>query len=79
MATPVTFPESNFVWTGPSADIGDLPAYRDTVNQETISCWELTEDELAEVARTGRVWLSVWYRHPPVTVGGHNPFAPSPG
>ncbi len=27
-----------------------------------VSCWELNDDELAEVARTGQVWLSVWSR-----------------
>lgn len=36
------------------------------------SCWKVTADELAEINRTGCVWLGVWgQQHPPVVVSGH--------
>lgn len=74
MAEPITFPETNFNWTGPTPDIADLPAYYDPDRGETVSCWELTEAELAEVASTGKVWLHVFGVHPPVIVSGERPF-----
>ena len=40
-----------------------------------ISCWQLSADELAEVSRTGRLWLGVCGRaHPPVWVAAFSPF-----
>lgn len=40
-----------------------------------ISCWKVTADELAEINRTGRVWLGVMgSTMPPVWVRGQNPF-----
>lgn len=73
MATPIAFPKANFVWTGPTSEIGDLPVFRD--GQVSISCWELTEEELAEVAATGRVWLNVQGEHPPSSISGDYPFS----
>ena len=79
MARPVQFPEANFTWKGWPADddeieVEDLPAYR-TKYGLTISCWELSPEEIAEVARTGKVWINVYAKtHPPVSVGGHLPF-----
>lgn len=36
-----------------------------------VSCWKLDADELAEIQRTGVVWLSVMGpTHPPLFVGG---------
>lgn len=37
-----------------------------------ISCWELSEEELAEILRTKRIYLSVFsgITQPPVFVGG---------
>ena len=74
MATPVNFGEKTVDWIGPG-DIGSLPAYRNENTGENISCWELTAEELAEVQRTGKVWLHVWGVHPPVCVSGESPFA----
>ena len=77
MAASVEFEEANTVWRGWAEDedrpaVDDLPAHQD--EQRSISCWQLTAEELAEVARTGRVWLHVWGRQPPVYVGGDYPF-----
>ena len=80
MAFPIEFPEQNFTWKGypahnDSPDVEDLPAYHEKATGRTISCWHLNEDELAEVQRTGKVWLNVWGGpHPPVVVMGEHPF-----
>ena len=86
MATIVEFPQCNFVWKGWNGPGGepevlDLPCYVQAVSYQdpglTISCWELTEIEREEVARTGKVWLQViGPGHPPILVRGDNPFAP---
>jgi len=40
-----------------------------------ISCWKPTREELAEIQRTGRVWLMViGETMPPCYLDGHNPF-----
>ena len=72
MATPVEFPEQNTVWRG-SGDVDELPAFLDREKGETISRWRLNEKELAEVQKTGVVWLYVWGNHPPVLIVGQNP------
>lgn len=78
MARIVEFPECNFVWKGwPAGDgrteVLDMACYRDP--EQTVSCWELTDEEREEVARTGKVWLHVLtQRHPPVLVTGLKPF-----
>ena len=79
MATPIHFPQANTVWKGWEADdqreaVGDLQAYRDESTNRTTSCWALSLAELAEVQRTGKVWLQVVGQHPPVYVGGADPF-----
>ena len=71
MAEPSKFPEANAEWVG-EGGIGSLPAFREGV--ENISRWELTEEELVEVASTGVVWLHVWGNHPAVCVAGESPF-----
>ena len=80
MAKFVEFPEANMVWKGDGKDVGDLPAHRTEVPLSggtgtlSISCWELSPDELAEVQRTGQVWLHSYGRHQPVLIMGTCPF-----
>jgi hypothetical protein len=79
MARPVTFPEANAVLTGSPEDraagtVLDLPIHRcrdlDGAHH-VVSCWELDNEEWAEVARTGRIWLTSWGQtHPPIAVAG---------
>jgi len=39
-----------------------------------VSCWKVTAEELAEIQRTGRVWLMVWgVTMPPVALCGVKP------
>lgn len=57
MPKPIDFPQVNTLYRGDNAEIGDLPCYRDS--QQTISCWELTPDELQEITRNGgKIYLS---------------------
>lgn len=81
--TAVPFPEANAVLVGSPEDkaagtVFDLPVhrYRDLdQNPHVISCWQLSPDELAEVMRTGVVWLHAWgTTHPPICVTGKKPF-----
>ena len=74
MAEPIEFEEQNLVWQKSGNDADDLPVFRDEVCHENISCWRMNDVELAEIAKTGVVWLRVWGDHPPVFVGGENPF-----
>ncbi len=75
--TPISFPQVTKVFTAPEGvspeDCGSLPVH-DT-GQALVSCWQLTEEERAEVARTGVVWLWVFGRgHPMVSVEARSPF-----
>lgn len=80
---PVSFPEANAVLFGTPEDrasgkVIDLPIHRyeDAEGKpHVISKWKLSADELAEVMRTGHVWLHAWgTTHPPIAVSGANPF-----
>ena len=41
-----------------------------------ISCWELTPEELKEIAETGQIWLLVVGGHPPLCIMGEKPDFP---
>lgn len=58
---PIEFEGQNAVYAKDQPEYIPLPVCKlDGKEGEVISCWELTEEEKAEVARTGRLWLSVW-------------------
>lgn len=84
---PIDFPEKNLVYTKPQGwtdeQCGDLPAWKGEVpldekgNTTTaiISCWQLSKEDLEEVQRTGKIWLSVTMPvQPPVSLFTGNPF-----
>jgi hypothetical protein len=56
MAKPIPFPGAD---PEPQRSIsgayGDLPAK--TVGDQTLSCWQLDEQERQQVAKTGKVWV----------------------
>lgn len=58
----------NVILKGEGCD--DLPTVYDEGTNTFISCWELTEEEKVEVAKTGKVFLGVVGTHPPVWVAG---------
>ncbi len=79
------FDEDNSV-IGPPPGMTDeqvqyLSVYRGNAqfgNPVVISCWKPTAEEMAEIARTGRVWLIVMGQTmPPVMVSGITPFQPA--
>jgi len=59
MARPIDFIGSNMTFAKDQKEYLPLPAHG-TEDGQAITCWELTEAELAEVAKTGKVWLRIW-------------------
>lgn len=57
MTEGVGFEGANTVFYGDGKTVRDLAVFAD--GQQIISAWRLTPDEIAEVQRTGVVWLSV--------------------
>ena len=71
MAQAVGFEGANTVFRAPKGmeDCYDLEVCK--TEREIISCWRLDAEELAEINRTGVVWLSVVSAvTPPVCVSG---------
>ena len=83
MAKGVDFPQSNLTLQGSEEDraagnVYDLFAYRfrdlDNV-ANIITCWELSDDEIAEIVRTRRVWCrALGHTQPPMCIQGDSPF-----
>jgi hypothetical protein len=76
------FDEDNCV-LGPPPGVGEqevhsLSVFRgvnDFGQPVVVSCWKPTAEELAEINRTGRVWLIVMGQTmPPAILEGQNPF-----
>lgn len=84
MAYPIEFTEQNAVLgSGNNPGTENLPIANCTVavNSENpdvpfiVSCWQLSPEEIAEVQKTGRVYLGVMGKTTyPVSVIGVNPF-----
>lgn len=84
---PIDFIEKNFVYTKPEGwtdeQCSDLPVWRGNVAIDEagntapaiISCWQLSKEDLEEIQKTGRIWLSVTANvQPPVSIFTENPF-----
>ena len=73
MAFPVTFDGATTVLTAPEGledRVLPLPVAA-TPDGDLVSCWQLTDVEVREIARTGRIWLSVsGGQHPPILITG---------
>lgn len=87
MAELTEFPEQNDVLRaapGTEDHVNDLPIFRQPTAEGplqagerpcVVSCFKLSEEELAEVNRTGQVYLlALGYTHPPIQVLGVSPF-----
>lgn len=59
---------SNFVWVGPTPDIGDLHAFVERDDNRTTTVWEPTPEERTAIANGGNVALVVLGQHPPVAI-----------
>lgn len=78
----VKFEQANFDWGAPKGmenECSTLPAWRGreavTNYPVSVSCWELSKEELEEVQRTGKIWLRVYGEgHPPVSLGTEDPW-----
>lgn len=77
-----SFDQANCVLSPPSAMTADecmpLSVFRGMYSdgqRVVISCWKPTRDEIEEIKRTGRIWLSVLGEGmPPVALTTQNPF-----
>lgn len=71
MAVGVGFQAANEVFYAPkgSTNCVDLETFTD--GQQVVSCWRCSEEELAQIAETGVIWVSVQGTGiPPMFVGG---------
>lgn len=75
MGQPVDFPGTNITMTAPEGQEDDVQSVRAFRNERCcVTCWMLTEEEWAEVAKTGRIYLSIYGNGgmPPVYIGGES-------
>ena len=62
----IKFAEQNITFAESQPQYTPLPALR-TVEGEVISCWQLSEEELVEVQKTGLVYISqLTFNHGPL-------------
>ncbi len=63
---PVSFPGQNVVFGKDQPQYNPLPALDlDDDNGEVITCWEMTDEELEQVKKTRRIYLSQYtFRRP---------------
>jgi len=75
---PVEFDEQTHILSKPKGvtdeECAPLPVFRD--GEQVISCWEFNKEDLEEINRTGRIYLSVVSGHtqPPVWISAESPF-----
>lgn len=71
MANPIHFEGANRRLVAPEGaeNVQDMSTYTNGVC--SVSCWKLTPREVAEINRTGRVFVSVMFgtTQPPIFVG----------
>lgn len=76
---PIEFPEANLRLVGPPgvSDILPLPVFTD--GRHVASVWELSDEEIADLVKTRRLYLVVvGQTHPPLLMQTRPPFAPRP-
>jgi hypothetical protein len=71
MSHPIQFKGANTVMRAPEGaeNVQDMHVFR--TRHSCVSCWELTQEEVSEINRTGKIFLSVLMdgAQPPVYVG----------
>lgn len=75
--TPITFPQANVVFAKDQPEYQPLPACA-TSEGMVVSCWKLSPEELAELQKTGVLWIKqLSFRQPlqPLLPQVENPFA----
>ena len=74
--TPIKTPETNVVFGANQQGVFPLPCHREP-NGDVYTTWELTEQEKAEVASTGKIYIMVQtFNRPlqPMIATTENPF-----
>lgn len=74
MADPVVFEEANTDLRGGSTGAMDLRVWMAQDRSRTIACVAFSPEELAEINKTGRAWVSVQGAWPPMAIMGCSPF-----
>jgi len=65
---PIQFPEQTTIVAKDQSEYMPLPAFIDNGPQgEVISCWQMTWKERLQILFTGKIWLSLWCFHKPIT------------
>jgi hypothetical protein len=72
MGKPIDFNGTNVKLLGGREDVADMHVFGN--GQCCVSCWELTQEELDAICKSGRVYLSVFSGEssPPVFVGSRS-------
>ncbi|MNU79252.1 hypothetical protein D3C71_688630 [compost metagenome] len=74
MAYPIQFKGANTVMRAPEGaeNVQDMHVFR--TRHSCVSCWQFTPEEILEINRTGKVFLSVLMggAQPPVYVGSES-------
>ena len=66
--TPIKFPEANVTFAKDQPEYQPLPAFRDPGPEgAVVSCWQLSFKERIKILFTGKLWLSLWSFHKPLT------------
>jgi hypothetical protein len=65
---PIKFAEVNITFAKDQPEYQPLPAFRDPGPEgAVISCWRLSWRERIKLLFTGKLWLSLWSFHKPLT------------
>lgn len=68
---PIKFKECNVNYVADGCK--DLPTYKG--DNQIISCWELSDDEIKQIIKNKVIWLSIWGEaQPPVCLMSETPF-----
>lgn len=65
---PVKFKEVNVTYAEDQPEYNPLPGFKDSgPTGEFISCWHLSFRERIRLLLTGKLWVSLWTFHKPLT------------
>lgn len=65
---PIKFPEVNCTYAENQPEYMPLPVFKDSGSEGAcISCWELSFKERLRILFTGKLWVSLWTFHKPLT------------
>lgn len=66
--TPIEFKEQNTVAAKDQPEYQPLPCHVDAGPEGTVTaCWKMNWKERIHVLLTGKVWVSLWCFHKPIT------------